>query len=184
MKHVFIVLSACLFTIMLAGCSDDQEAINEKEVITTISVMLTPKTGGATPIVLGWDDANLDAVVDAAEITMSGGLKINTAYAADIQVANKSASSEIDIDEEILEEAEDHLFCFTVTGVALTIQVDDEDRNGLPVGLETTWTTTTASTGTVTIILRHQPNLKTGDCPGSGDTDVSITFNIQVENLE
>jgi hypothetical protein len=128
MKHVFIVLSACLFATMLVGCSDDPEATNEEEVITTISVTLTPTTGGGTPIILGWDDANLDAIVDAAEVTVSGGLKINTTYSADIQMANKSASSEIDIDEEILEEAEDHLFCFTVTGAALTIVADDEDH--------------------------------------------------------
>lgn len=182
MKNSFILLSFGLLAISFAGCSDDPEATNEEEVITTITVTITPKTGGDTPIVLGWDDANLDAIVDDSEITVSGGLKINTAYTADIQMANKSASKEIDIDEEIDEEAEDHLFCFTVTGVALTITADDDDRNGLPVGLKSTWTTTTASTGTVNIVLRHQPNVKTGDCPGSGDTDASITFDVEVQN--
>ncbi len=181
MKHNFILLSIGLLTTVFAGCSDDPEATNEEEVITTITVTLTP-VGDGTPITLGWDDANLDAIVDDAEITVSGGLKMNTSYTANIQMANKSATPEIDIDEEIDEEAEDHLFCFKVTGIALTITAEDEDRNGLPVGLNSTWTTTTAGTGTVNIVLRHQPNVKTGDCPGSGDTDASITFDVEVQN--
>jgi hypothetical protein len=176
----FIALSVGLMATMFAGCSDDPESTNEEEVITTIVVTLTPATGPA--ITLSWDDTNLDAIVDDTEITVSGGLKINTSYTAGIQLLNKSAEPDVDITEEVEEESKDHLFCFTVTGAALTIGYDDEDRNGLPIGLSSTWTTTTASTGTVNITLRHQPGVKTGDCPGAGDTDASITFNIEVLN--
>jgi hypothetical protein len=176
----FIALSIGLLATMLAGCSDDPESTNEEEVITTVIVTLTPTTG--TAITLSWDDTNLDAIVDDTEITVSDGLKINTSYTAGIQLLNKSAEPDVDITEEVEEESKDHLFCFTITGAALTIGYDDEDRNGLPIGLSSTWTTTTTSTGTVNITLRHQPGVKTGDCPGAGDTDASITFNIEVLN--
>ena len=180
MKRNFIALSIGLLATALSGCSDDPESTNEEEVVTTVTVTLTLETG--TAITLSWDDTNLDAIVDDTEIIISGALKINTEYAAAIQLLNKSADPDIDITEEVDEESKDHLFCFTVTGVAITIGYDDEDRNGLPVGLSSTWTTTTASTGTVNITLRHQPGVKTGDCPGAGDTDASITFTVEVQN--
>ena len=178
----FIALSLGFLATMFAGCSDDPVSTNEEEVISTIIVTLTPATG--TAITLSWDDTNQDAIVDNTEISVSGGLKINTKYKTVIQLLNKSAEPDVDVTEEIEEESKHHLFCFTVAGAALTIGYDDEDRNGLPIGLSSTWTTTTASTGTVNVTLRHQPGVKTGDCPGAGNTDASITFNIEVLNPE
>ncbi|KXI85761.1 hypothetical protein ACS46_00250, partial [Bacillus cereus] len=164
------VFTASLFV----GCSDDPQATNEEEVITTFLVTLTPAVN-PTPevgdtIKLSWDDANLDAIVDASEVITSGSLQLNESYKASIQILNKSVDPEIDISDEVREEDEEHILCFTVTNVSIAITNLDEDKNGLPVGLESTWTTTTASTGTVTITLRHQPGVKTGDCPGAGDT--------------
>ncbi len=176
------VISALLF----AGCSDDPQATNEEEVITTFIVTLIPAVN-PTPaagdtIRLSWDDTNLDAIVDASEVITSGPLRVNEKYNASIQLLNKSVDPEIDISEEVKEEDEEHIFCFTVTNVKISITNPDKDKHGLPVGLTSTWTTTTASIGTVTIILRHQPGVKTGDCPGAGETDASITFNVEVAN--
>lgn len=177
----FFVMSVSL----IAGCSDDPESTNEEEVITTITISLAPMNNpepevGDT-IRLSWDDANLDAIVDASEVSTTGPLHVDSAYSASIQILNKSADPDIDITLEIEEEAEEHIFCFTVATVGVSIETQDEDKNGLPLGLTSTWTTTsTASSGTVTITLRHQPGVKTGDCPGAGDTDVNITFPVSV----
>jgi hypothetical protein len=164
----------------LASCSDDPEATNEEEVVTTVIVTLTPTEGDA--IVMTWDDVNLDAIVDESEITTSDNLLASTSYTADIQLLNKSADPDIDITEEVQEEAEDHIFCFTVTGVNIAISNLNKDSNELPLGITSTWTATTQSSGTVNITLRHQPGVKTGDCPGAGDTDASITFPVIVGN--
>lgn len=163
---------------LMASCSDDPEATNEEEVITTVVVTLTPAEGD--PVLLTWDDADLDAVVDESEINVSANLEISKTYTAVIQLLNKSVSPEVDITEEVADEAEDHIFCFTVSGVNIAITNRNTDSNGLPLGITSTWTTTTLSSGTVTVVLRHQPGVKTGDCPGAGDTDASITFPVNV----
>ncbi|TXH24253.1 MAG: type 1 periplasmic binding fold superfamily protein [Cyclobacteriaceae bacterium] len=169
------VISICLF----ASCSDDPEATNEEEVITTVIVTLQPAEGET--VTLTWDDTNLDAVVDESEIVVSKSLISSTAYGATIQLLNKSADPVTDITEEVKDEDEDHIFCFTVTTVGIAITNLSKDSNELPVGITSTWTTSAPSTsGTVTITLRHQPGVKTGDCPGAGDTDASITFPISV----
>lgn len=170
--------------LLFAGCSDDPQATNEEEVITTFIVTLVPAVN-PTPevgdtITLSWDDTNLDAIVDASEVITSGSLLMDESYKASIKILNKSVDPEIDISAEVEEEAEEHILCFTVTGVSISITNQDEDKHGLPLGLTSTWTTTTAGTGTVTIILRHQPGVKTGDCPGAGDTDATITFPVSV----
>lgn len=171
---LLIVLSVVVF----AGCSDDPESTNEEEVVTTVNVVLTPAEGDA--VTLSWDDANLDAIVDETEITATGSLLTGESYSAVIQLLNKSADPDTDVTEEVEEEAEDHIFCFTVTDVNIAISNLNEDSNGLPLGITSTWTTTTPGSGTVTVVLRHQPGVKTGDCPGAGDTDVSITFPVTV----
>lgn len=168
-----VVISASLF----AGCSDDPESTNEEEVITTIIVTLASDEEEGHVVTLSWDDLNLDAVVDQSEIVVSGTLLVDTIYQASIQILNKSGNSVLDITEEIREEAEEHIFCYTVTNVGISITNRDEDKYGMPVGLTSTWTTSsTVSTGTVNIALRHQPGVKTGDCPGAGETDATITF--------
>ncbi|MDA8693527.1 type 1 periplasmic binding fold superfamily protein, partial [Saprospiraceae bacterium] len=69
----------------------------------------------------------------------------------------------------------------------LMISYEDMDSDDNPLGLSTTLNTTSAGTGTLTIILRHLPN-KNGDgvsdgeiANAGGDTDVEVTFNIDVE---
>lgn len=170
-----LAISTCLVT----GCSDDPEATNEEEVITTVIVTLKP-TGGET-VTLTWDDTNQDAIVDESEITASDNLVPGISYAATIQLLNKNADPDVDITEEVQDEAEDHIFCFTVTTVGISITNLSKDKNELPLGITSVWTTTAATTaGTVTITLRHQPGVKTGDCPGAGDTDASVTFPVHV----
>ena len=166
-------------TCFVMSCSDDPEATNEEEVITTVLVTLQP-TEGET-VTLTWDDINLDAVVDESEIVVSDNLVPGTSYAATIQLLNKSGNSEVNITDEVQKEAEDHIFCFTVTTAGISITNLNKDKNELPLGITSVWTNTSAKTaGTVTITLRHQPGVKTGDCPGAGDTDASITFPVNV----
>jgi hypothetical protein len=181
-------LTLLLFVItasLIAACSDDPESTNEEEVITTVLVALDPEEAAGEDegeiITLSWDDVNLDAIVDASEVIVSGPLFTDKTYDATIQILNKSGDSEIDISQEIEEEAEEHIFCFAVSDAGISITIQDEDKNGLPLGLKSIWSTTSLeSTGTVTLTLRHQPGVKTGDCPGAGETDATLTFPVAV----
>ncbi|HET9488013.1 MAG TPA: hypothetical protein VFO54_11275 [Chryseosolibacter sp.] len=158
---------------------EDPEPVNEEEVITTLQVNLAP-VGGGVPVTLRFFDEDGELGAIAPLITVSGPLKPSTTYAATIQLLNETVVPTDDISLEVEEEGNDHLICFAVTA-NISIDYEDADDNGLPLGLATSWVTGAASQGYVTLSLRHQAGTKTGDCPGAGETDVEVTFNVAVE---
>lgn len=181
-------------TLLLMGCGDDPEPANEEELITTLTVTLTPDEG--TPITLTFKDLDGDgpgAPVFTYSPSTGGGdpaalLEADKVYQATIELLNEAENPVENVTEEIEEEADEHLFCFEKSGLTnLSIVYDDTEADYLTggsskkVGLRTTWTTGAAETGTVKIYLRHQPGTKTGDCPGSGETDIEVTFKIAIQ---
>src|SRR5688572_9756486 len=151
------VVLVCTFS----GCDpDDPEPVNEEEVITTVQVTLIPE-GGGTPVYLRFFDEDGEHGSVQPEITVSGSLKASTVYAGLIDLQNETVVPPIDISEEVAEEADEHLFCFDASG-GITISYEDEDSNGLPLGLITSWQTGVAGDAQVTISLRHQAGTKTG----------------------
>jgi hypothetical protein len=96
-------------------------------------------------------------------------------------VLNESANPVANIKEEVAKEAVDHLFVFKPAPAnILTVTVTDKDSKNLPVGLVADAVTTGAGTGTLQVILRHQPGSKNGtEIPGS--TDLDATFNVRVQ---
>lgn len=185
-KRLFYIgLPIMLLTATLSSCSDDPEVVNEEEVITNVTLTLKKSSTDPAPFIVSWNDVNLNSIVDEGEITSSGVLLEDETYAATIGLMNKT----VDVTEEIEEEAEDHIFCFEVADVDIGISGFDTDSNGQRVGLTSTWTTGDVSSGTVNIKLRHQPGFKTGDCPLPGDpapgeTDIDITFDLEIEGAE
>jgi len=103
-----------------------------------------------------------------------------------------------DITEEIAEEDDEHQLFFSFTSDVFadptgegnigedatgTINYNDEDENGNPVGLSTSWTTSSTSStdGTFTVRLQHQPDLKTATSTSEdGDTDFELTFVLNI----
>jgi hypothetical protein len=82
---------------------------------------------------------------------------------------------------EIEEESNDHLFCYTVTNLDVEVESIDSDDNFKPIGLTTLWNTGLAGSGTVQIMLRHQPGTKTGLCPGTGESDIEVDFQLNIQ---
>lgn len=174
-----------MVTVLLAGCQEDGVTVNEKETITTVTVTLKPKTGAT--LTLRWDDLNFNSAVDAGEVTPTPALLANTTYAATIELLNKSNESILNVSDEVRSEASDHIVCFTASNIIVGFSGFDKDYNKLRLGLTSSWKTTVAGSGTVNIKLRHQPRVKTGDCPlpgdaAAGETDVEVTFNVMVAN--
>jgi hypothetical protein len=64
----------------------------------------------------------------------------------------------------------------------LSIIKTDTDGNGNPLGVETSLTTFGAGSGTLTIVLKHEPTKPNDGLSSSagGSTDVEITFNITI----
>lgn len=91
------------------------------------------------------------------------------------------------ITTEIQEEDEEHQFFFQSNVDDLTIAYTDQDDDGNPVGLNTSLTTGEPSSGSITIILRHEPNktasgVSSGDIANAGgETDIEVVFPIDVE---
>lgn len=152
---------------------------NEEELITTFRLTLTDSAGVQPAITVQYKDLDGDGGNNPS-VWDSIRLKANTTYNAQILLLNETVSPADTISNEVLEESKDHLFCFTPTGVNTSIKRTDLDVNNLEIGLQSKWKTGAISTGTVQIVLRHQPDTKTGSCdPGASDLD--LTFQTWVE---
>jgi hypothetical protein len=178
-----ILLFAVLFS--FTACEqDDPEVPNEEELITTLTYTLVPKSGGA-PVVFIFQD--LDGDGGSAPIITTGNLAANTAYDGMIILLNEEETPPENISEEVAEEDDEHQFFFQTTVPGLNIAYEDADDDGNPIGLATTLTTGDAADGTMTIILRHEPDKEaTGVANGSitnagGETDIEVTFNVSVQ---
>lgn len=184
LKYIFI-LNLVFSILLLNSCKDDDPILeNDEEIITTLTYTLTPTSGDV--VTLSFSD--LDGDGGNAPIITGGTLQANMSYAGVLDLRNDSASPAESITAEIEAEEEDHQFFFSTNGgVNLTVGYTDQDANGNPLGLSTTLNTGTASSGTLTIVLRHQPDktangVATGDITNAGgETDIEVTFDLVVQ---
>ncbi len=171
--------------LLLTACKkDDPKVPNEEELITTVNYTLTP-TGGGTAVVLSFKD--LDGDGDDVPTIIGGTLSANQTYTGMLDLLNEAESPSESITEEILEEDEDHQFFFQSDVSDLIISYGDQDENGNPVGLNSTLTTGTVASGSITVILRHEPikdasGVADGDITNAGGTtDIQVTFPVDVQ---
>ena len=181
MKKFSVLYAMLLAVITMTGCdNDDPKPVVEEELITTLWVFLEPAEGGEQVTLRFYDEDGESGSIPPV-VTVEGKLKADQEYNGLIQLLNETVDPAEDITEEIYTEGDAHLFCFDVDG-AINIVANDQDSNGLPIGLATTWTTGAAGEASVRIILRHQyGGTKTGECPGGGETDIEVTFDVVVE---
>ena len=199
MKNIFklnYLLYAVLTLFIFTACEEDEaapEEENEVEVITDVKLVFTPTGGGAAVEAAAQDPDG--AGVQELQVLGAINLAANTEYLLSLMIENCLEDPCEDINEEIAEEAEEHQFFFAFTNDAFTSPVGNGnmdnasdpinyigfDGNGNPVGLNTNWTTGSASTGTFTVQLQHQPDVKTATSGSTdGDTDFALTFNLNI----
>jgi len=165
---------------LLAACKKDDDGAstppdnsNEGELITTLSLTFVD-TGGTHPNVTATfrdsdgGGGNTPTQFDTIRLADS------TTYSVTILLLNESRTPADTISNEVLDEGDEHLFCFSPSGINLTVVNSDSDGT-FGIGLQSTWTTTNASNGTVQIELKHQPGIKDGTC-APGETDVQVNF--------
>jgi len=191
---LLLVAGSLLF---LSGCKkDDPKPENIPEAITKATLTFTP-AGGAAVIVTATDPDG-DGPLPR---TLSGPINLikNVSYTLKITLINelaKPTDPEYDITEEVEEEADEHIFFFAWTNNTFSnptgngnvdnrsdaVNYVDKDSKGLPLGLETSWTTINASgNGTFRVILKHQPDLKSATSTSNdGESDLDLTFNLTV----
>lgn len=183
-----IAILSMLVIAFLACDSDDDtpKIVNEEEVITTMTLSLTP-VGGGTTIELKTKDADGNGP-NPPVVTVSNNLTANTVYNGSIVILDELDPNDIEnITEEVLEEDDEHQFFFSATNAIATFAYSDMDENGNPVGLNFTLTTGDAGTGIITVTLIHEPlknasGVSNGDITNAGgEEDIAQPFNIVVQ---
>ena len=172
-----------LLTLAMLGCSDDDttpEIINEDELITTVILTLTQESGAQ--VVLTTVDLDGDGP-DEPVTTVVGNFSQNTQYQGAVQFLNETEDPAEDITEEVIEEADEHQVFYTVSeGLNITTTYQDFDSNDNPLGVNITLETGEASSGSLTVTLRHEP-VKPNDGLDSagGETDIATSFDVTIE---
>ncbi|MDX1406698.1 MAG: hypothetical protein R3330_01160, partial [Saprospiraceae bacterium] len=157
MNLIFRTLAAsCIIgCVALAGCQKKDPVIpNPEELITTLTYTLTA-SGGETAQFTFFDpdgDAGMPPVLTADT------LAANTSYSGVMMLRNEAQAPTVDIVTEVAEDCDEHQFFFEVFQANATIAYNDVDDNGQPIGLNSTLVTGDPSQGTLTIVLRHEPD--------------------------
>jgi len=179
----YLVLSLAILS--FTACEKEEPGVNNgEELITTLNYELTA-TDNSETVTLTFKD--LDGDGGNEPVITGGTLSANKTYNGAIELLNESESPVEDITEEVKEEDDEHQFFLSSDLSDISISYTDTDDNGNPVGLTTQVTTGAVSSGTMTIILRHQPDksatgVSTGDISNAGgETDIEVTFPINVQ---
>jgi hypothetical protein len=144
-----------LMLFFLLACSDVEEHDHhnhENEMMTTINLTFTSDGGNNT---FTWADVEQSGTPSIDDISLAA----DTVYTLTLEILNELEEPAEDITEEILDEADEHQVFFTGTdvGVLYTQTYNDEDGNGIPLGLENTISTLGAGEGGFSLVLRHMP---------------------------
>ena len=178
----YLIFAFAIVVISLNACKkDDLPDVEEEELITTISLTFTNINSPSDVRTVTWRD--LDGDGGNAPIITPLTLQPNAVYNVSVtSLLNETETPAEDVKEEVEEEKDEHLFVYKTTGANLTFSNFDVDARNLPIGLTARGTTGAPSTGTFTIILRHQPDgIKNGtEAPGSTDLEATFPVNIDI----
>ncbi len=151
---------------------------NEGELVTTVKLILTEQVSGD---VLVFKFVDTDGPGGNSPVKDNIVLDANKTYSGRIVLLDETKSPVDSISNEVYKERDEHQFFFTVTSANLVVSYTDYDTHGVPVGLLPNLVTGNASTGTLKLVLKHQPSIKPTSGMGDstkGETDVEVTFNV------
>lgn len=180
LRSMLLLVAVLLFS----QCkTEDPEPENEEELITTLEMTFSP-VGGGDDVVFSVYDEDGDGPIEP-EYT-NGALTANTNYEVTIEVRNDVDNE--NITTEIIEEDEKHQFFFQKSnGLNIEFAYDDADGTGNPIGLSTIFAAGEASTGSLVVTLRHEPDksadgVSNGNITNAGgETDIEATFDVVIE---
>ena len=180
-KSIMLALGA--LSLVVVGCKKDEvkptdvHEHNDGELITTLELKFLNKD---TTFVVTYDDPDGFAGKDPIKLDQINLLK-NTDYSVELTLLDKSKPSYDTISNEVLEEADDHLFFYSSNPVnLLNITITDKDSKNRNLGLRSNWKTNTAGSVKVKVKLMHQPGVKDGKSE-VGDTDVEVEFPVVIK---
>ena len=193
---VMLVLSA----IAMSACKKEDDAApaeeNDEEIITDVKLIFTNSADKDDIVEARAQDPD-GAGVQELKILDEINLDTSKTYVLTLEVMNNLTDPGESIGDEIEEENDEHQLYFSFSNDAFSnplgdgniddyaddVRYNDTDANGNPVGLSTTWTTssTPLTGGTFTIRLQHQPDIKSATSEATdGDTDFELTFVLNI----
>ena len=200
MKSINATLYLCLMLGIgvLTGCDDDDHDHDhdhsEEETIAQVVLVFTT-TGDGDVVTATWLDADGEGAGTPSIDPIN--LVEGKTYELSMTLVNTLADPDEDKTSEIQGEDDEHMFFFefsegyfsdptgdgNVDNRGDDVNYNDQDDNGNPLGLSTTWTAGGQSdvSGEFTVILKHQPGLKTATSGSDvGGTDVTATFPLNI----
>jgi len=195
----YSLLAFLATSILMTGCNDDEEpeVVNELEVITDVKLIFTNIADATDVVEASAQDPDGEGV---QELQILDGITLGTdkTYTLTYEIFNNLETPGEDIGDEIQEEDDEHQLFFSFSDGAFAnptgngnidnasdpLNYNDADGNGNPLGLNTTWTTSssTLSGGTFTARLQHQPDVKTATSGATdGDTDFELQFVLNIQ---
>jgi hypothetical protein len=196
LRLICLLLVAGSFLFLSSCKKDDPKPENIPEAITKATLTFTPVDGA--PIVVTASDPDGDGPKPRV---LSGPINLvkKVSYTLSITLINelaKPTDPEYDVTAEVEEEKDEHMFFFAWTNNTFSdptgngnvdnrndvVNYADADSKRLPLGLETNWTTINATgSGTFTVILKHQPDLKSATTTSTdGESDLDVTFDLKI----
>lgn len=187
-----IAFSLILIIAIITACNKSEKASpsnpvapnNEAEVITTMQLTFIDTANTANVVTAIFNDPDGDggnAPTQHDTITLVKG----TVYNVSLLLFDKTKTPVDTISNEVAEEADEHFFVYKFVGtpvssIGFTYKDQDSNTPPLPLGLSTQWVVLNSiGTGTVQVILRHQPGVKNGtETPG--DTDMDVIFQTKI----
>jgi hypothetical protein len=195
MNKILSLLILCLGLVSISSCNKDDDPVKEDapELITQVVFTFQPVTG--SPVVVTATDPDGEGIQDL-EVDGPAELSAAVPYTLTITLFNTLVDPNengYDITEEINAESDEHLFFYSWTNNIFAtptgngnidnradpVSYQDEDVNGLPLGLETFWDGEAGTSGELRIVLKHQPEIKSSNSTVSdGETDLDVTIAI------
>ena len=178
-------LAACTGLVaLLSACNSDVETPtppNEEEVITTVILTFSNEAGTQTFAYRDPDGDGGNPPTQQDEVVLS----VNSTYTLDISFLNEAVQPAEDISVEVEEEGAEHQVFIHNPGSSVlpfTYTYGDTDANGNPIGLTGTVTTgANASSGTMYVTLKHQPDSKSANSTiADGETDIEVSFAVSI----
>ena len=177
------MLAVMAGSVGLTGCGDSSTAPGgESEVISRVTLTLTPSTGGTALTTYIDDGDGKGPQAPSAQVGVPALVK-GVTYAGTVKFENRLKSPTEDLTAEVQAEANEHRVFYTVTGNGVTVTTTDVDGQNRPLGLRFNAAVgSTATAGALRVVLCHYDGVvKTAaatSCTSETDVDLSFTYTI------
>jgi hypothetical protein len=176
---------AALSVLVLGACKGDSVTApgGESEVISRVTVSLTPATGAAATAYIEDADGSGPGAPSAQVGTLS--VARGATYTGSVRFENRLVTPIENITNEVVAEANEHRVFYTVSGEGLTVTTTDRDPAGRPLGVTFTLAATASApvgSRTMRVVLCHYGDVAKPATATSctNDTDIDVSFALTV----